>query len=123
MSTPSPADLAPQIYDLSEFKEDHPGGAKVIMLYAGRDASQEFRMLHPPTLVSFLCLEMNTAASVLTPFKPFSHWSERAEIRRCGDIDRDSERLQAHRFNVAGSVQQEMAGTVEIEHQVYMISK
>ena len=39
-----------KVYDLTDFKSDHPGGAKVIMLYAGRDASQEFNMLHPPTL-------------------------------------------------------------------------
>mmetsp|Transcript_11414 Transcript_11414/g.16980 ORF Transcript_11414/g.16980 Transcript_11414/m.16980 type:complete len:642 (-) Transcript_11414:31-1956(-) len=34
------------VYDLTEFKHDHPGGAKAIELYAGKDATTEFDMLH-----------------------------------------------------------------------------
>jgi cytochrome b involved in lipid metabolism len=29
------------------FLEDHPGGAKAILLYAGREATEEFEMVHP----------------------------------------------------------------------------
>jgi flavocytochrome c len=45
-----------KVYDVSEFLPDHPGGKKAIMLYAGKDASEEFNMLH--------------AANVLTKYLP-----------------------------------------------------
>jgi cytochrome b involved in lipid metabolism len=31
---------------------DHPGGAKAILLYKGRDATEEFNMLHAKNVVS-----------------------------------------------------------------------
>jgi cytochrome b involved in lipid metabolism len=30
---------------------EHPGGAKAIMLYAGRDATEEYSMIHPPNAI------------------------------------------------------------------------
>lgn len=36
---------------LSQFLPDHPGGAKAILLYAGRDATEEFNMLHDPKVL------------------------------------------------------------------------
>lgn len=35
-----------QVLDVTKFLPDHPGGEKAIMLYAGRDATEEFDMLH-----------------------------------------------------------------------------
>jgi cytochrome b involved in lipid metabolism len=32
---------------MTSFLEDHPGGAKAILLYAGREATEEFEMVHP----------------------------------------------------------------------------
>jgi cytochrome b involved in lipid metabolism len=32
--------------------KDHPGGKKAILLFAGRDASEEFNMLHKPDVVA-----------------------------------------------------------------------
>jgi cytochrome b involved in lipid metabolism len=32
---------------MKRFLEDHPGGAKAILLYAGREATEEFEMVHP----------------------------------------------------------------------------
>jgi cytochrome b involved in lipid metabolism len=31
--------------------KDHPGGKKAILLFAGKDASDEFNMLHKPDVI------------------------------------------------------------------------
>ncbi|RSH92155.1 hypothetical protein EHS25_008570 [Saitozyma podzolica] len=41
-----------QVLDVTNFLNDHPGGAKAILLYAGRDATEEFNMIHPPNAIS-----------------------------------------------------------------------
>jgi predicted heme/steroid binding protein len=40
-----------QVLNVTSFLPDHPGGKKAIMLYAGKDASAEFNMLHKPDVV------------------------------------------------------------------------
>ncbi len=37
-----------KVLDVTSFLPDHPGGEKAILLYAGRDATEEFNMLHDP---------------------------------------------------------------------------
>jgi flavocytochrome c len=41
-----------QVLNVTKFLPDHPGGAKAILLYAGKDASEEFNMLHKPEVVA-----------------------------------------------------------------------
>jgi|TARA_A200000159_G_scaffold152192_1_gene162920 cytochrome b involved in lipid metabolism len=54
-----------KVYDLTKFLPDHPGGKKAIMLFAGKDATEEFDMLHPPNvLTKYLSSDV-----VLGPFK------------------------------------------------------
>lgn len=38
--------IGKQVLDVTEFMPDHPGGKKAIMLFAGKDATEEFDMLH-----------------------------------------------------------------------------
>ncbi|CAE6474073.1 unnamed protein product [Rhizoctonia solani] len=40
-----------QVLDVTNFLADHPGGEKAILLYAGRDATEEFNMLHDPKVI------------------------------------------------------------------------
>lgn len=40
-----------KVLDVTTFLPDHPGGEKAIMLYAGRDATEEFNMLHDPKVI------------------------------------------------------------------------
>ncbi|KAF9110218.1 hypothetical protein BGX27_006636 [Mortierella sp. AM989] len=40
-----------QVLDVTKFLPDHPGGKKAILLFAGRDATEEFNMLHKPDVV------------------------------------------------------------------------
>lgn len=39
------------VMDLSSFMEDHPGGANAIMNFAGREATEEFEMLHDDEVI------------------------------------------------------------------------
>lgn len=42
-------------YDVTEFMPEHPGGPKIILKYAGKDATEEYAPIHPPdTLDKFL---------------------------------------------------------------------
>jgi len=40
-----------QVLDVTKFLPDHPGGKKAILIYAGKDATEEFNMLHKPDVV------------------------------------------------------------------------
>ena len=40
------------VYDLTSFLPDHPGGKKAIMTFAGRDATEEFDMLHDRKVIT-----------------------------------------------------------------------
>lgn len=37
-----------RVYDVTEFLPAHPGGSKIILKYAGRDATAEYEPIHPP---------------------------------------------------------------------------
>ena len=39
------------VYDMTDFLKDHPGGSKVVMIYAGKDATGDFSMLHKPSII------------------------------------------------------------------------
>jgi cytochrome b involved in lipid metabolism len=41
-----------EVLDVTHFLKDHPGGKKAILLFAGKDATEEFNMLHKPDVVS-----------------------------------------------------------------------
>merc|ERR1711977_811279 len=41
-----------KVYDVTSFLPDHPGGRKAILVYAGKDASEEFNMLHAPNVLT-----------------------------------------------------------------------
>ncbi|KAK4697762.1 hypothetical protein P7C71_g340, partial [Lecanoromycetidae sp. Uapishka_2] len=42
-------------YDVTEFKEEHPGGKSIILKWAGKDATETYEPIHPPdTLDKFL---------------------------------------------------------------------
>merc|ERR1712000_166891 len=40
-----------EVLDVTKFLPDHPGGKKAILLFTGKDASEEFNMLHKPDVV------------------------------------------------------------------------
>lgn len=40
------------VYDVTEFLDDHPGGSKIILKYAGKDATEEYDPIHPPDAIT-----------------------------------------------------------------------
>merc|ERR1719329_1424169 len=40
-----------QVLDVTNFLKDHPGGELAILTFAGKDATEEFNMIHPPDVI------------------------------------------------------------------------
>merc|ERR1719282_450781 len=40
-----------QVLDVTSFLAEHPGGELAILTFAGKDASEEFNMIHPPDVI------------------------------------------------------------------------
>merc|ERR1719321_353477 len=43
--------LHDRVLDVTSFLGDHPGGELAILTFAGKDATEEFDMIHPPDVV------------------------------------------------------------------------
>merc|ERR1719428_1692562 len=43
--------LHDQVLDVTNFLKDHPGGELAILTFAGKDATEEFDMIHPPDVL------------------------------------------------------------------------
>jgi len=43
--------VAGQVLDVTKFLSDHPGGELAILTFAGKDATEEFNMIHPPDVI------------------------------------------------------------------------
>ncbi|KAF9446522.1 hypothetical protein P691DRAFT_794412 [Macrolepiota fuliginosa MF-IS2] len=41
-----------KIYDVTEFLDEHPGGSKIILKYAGVDATEAYEPIHPPDAIT-----------------------------------------------------------------------
>merc|ERR1739848_493315 len=40
-----------QVLNVTSFLSEHPGGELAIITFAGKDASEEFNMIHPPDVI------------------------------------------------------------------------
>merc|ERR1719263_859944 len=43
--------LNDRVLDVTTFLKDHPGGELAILTFAGKDATEEFNMIHPPDVI------------------------------------------------------------------------
>merc|ERR1719158_2364000 len=43
--------LDDRVLDVTDFLKDHPGGELAILTFAGKDATEEFDMIHPPDFI------------------------------------------------------------------------
>ncbi|KAJ3784407.1 glyoxylate dehydrogenase [Lentinula aff. detonsa] len=40
-----------KVYDVTGFLDEHPGGSKIILKYAGKDATEAYEPIHPPNAI------------------------------------------------------------------------
>merc|ERR1711934_855237 len=40
-----------QVLDVTKFLSEHPGGELAILTFGGKDATEEFNMIHPPDVI------------------------------------------------------------------------
>ncbi|KAK7464383.1 hypothetical protein VKT23_006550 [Stygiomarasmius scandens] len=40
-----------KVYDVTDFLDEHPGGSKIILKYAGKDATEAYEPIHPPNAI------------------------------------------------------------------------
>eukprot|EP00973_Karenia_brevis_P074949 10414579-Karenia_brevis.AAC.1 len=40
-----------QVLNVNNFLSQHPGGELAILTFAGKDATEEFNMIHPPDVI------------------------------------------------------------------------
>mmetsp|Transcript_68540 Transcript_68540/g.191116 ORF Transcript_68540/g.191116 Transcript_68540/m.191116 type:complete len:82 (+) Transcript_68540:66-311(+) len=52
------------VYDCTKFLPDHPGGKKAIMLFAGKDATEEFDMLHDRKVIKKYGIDQGTVTNM-----------------------------------------------------------
>merc|ERR1712113_1086280 len=52
------------VYDVTNFLSEHPGGKKAIMLFAGKDATEEFDMLHDRKVIKKYGLDQGTVKHI-----------------------------------------------------------
>merc|ERR1719408_830372 len=43
--------VAGQVLNVSNFLSEHPGGELAILTFGGKDATEEFNMIHPPDVI------------------------------------------------------------------------
>ncbi|KAF7312632.1 Glyoxylate dehydrogenase [Mycena indigotica] len=41
-----------KVYDVTDFLDEHPGGSKIILKYAGKDATEAYDPIHPPDAIT-----------------------------------------------------------------------
>ena len=54
-----------QVLDVTEFLSEHPGGKKSIMMFAGKDATEEFDMLHDRKVIKKYGLDEATSCATV----------------------------------------------------------
>ncbi|KAF3385906.1 Cytochrome b2 [Talaromyces pinophilus] len=70
-------------YDVTEFLPEHPGGQKIILKYAGKDATEEFEPIHPPdTLDKYLDASKHLGAVDMSTVEHDERVKDPLEIER-----------------------------------------
>ncbi|KAF2640906.1 L-lactate dehydrogenase [Massarina eburnea CBS 473.64] len=78
-----------QVYDVTSFLSEHPGGSKVILQLAGTDATEEYDPIHPPGILEENLTEEQKLGSVNPDTLPATETSpvEAGEVEQDGPVD------------------------------------
>ncbi|ODV59906.1 FMN-dependent alpha-hydroxy acid dehydrogenase ASCRUDRAFT_36853 [Ascoidea rubescens DSM 1968] len=56
-----------KVYDMTTFLEEHPGGSKILLKYAGKDATKPFDQIHSTSIIDFFEDDDNTMGTFDAP--------------------------------------------------------
>ena len=56
--------IGDDVFDVTNFLADQPGGKKAIMLFAGKDATEEFDMLHDRKVIKKYGISQGTVKAM-----------------------------------------------------------
>nr|CAG8461535.1 4285_t:CDS:2 [Entrophospora candida] len=68
-----------KVYDLTNFLPDHPGGIKVILDQAGKDATEVFEPIHPPDIIDQY-LKPESYVGIIDPSNLEKTFSQNSEM-------------------------------------------
>ncbi|KAJ7925918.1 hypothetical protein B0H13DRAFT_1973864 [Mycena leptocephala] len=72
------------VYDVTDFLQEHPGGAKIILKYAGRDATSAYEPIHPPDALE-------------RTFHPLQQRPPLVRIMSLGDMEEVARKVLSHK--------------------------
>jgi L-lactate dehydrogenase (cytochrome) len=80
------------VYDVTEFIPDHPGGSKVILQLAGTDATEEYDPIHPPGILEENLKPEHKLGTINPDTLPLVEKSpiESGEVEQEGPVDMES---------------------------------
>ncbi|CCH43739.1 Cytochrome b2, mitochondrial [Wickerhamomyces ciferrii] len=90
-----------QVYDLTDFLTSHPGGQKVILRYAGKDATKIFVPIHPPDSIDKFIPPEKHLGPLIGEFEEEVEELSEEEIDRLERIERKpplSQMINLHDF-------------------------
>ncbi|KAJ7209794.1 glyoxylate dehydrogenase [Mycena pura] len=70
-----------KVYDITDFLDEHPGGSKIILRYAGKDATAAYEPIHPPDMISSN-LSPEKHLGIVEPSEDFEDVVKTAEDRK-----------------------------------------
>jgi len=83
-----------QVLDVTDFMQDHPGGKMAIMTFAGKDATEEFNMLHEKTVIQKYAPEV--VIGTLESFSPKESTAVVSETKETGKSEYSWEEIRQH---------------------------
>ncbi|EGE03115.1 cytochrome b2 [Trichophyton equinum CBS 127.97] len=96
-----------QVWDITDFLQEHPGGPSIILKYAGRDATQAYSAVHSPSVIRE-GLSTDKLKGILDQSTIDAEWSKepvQAASRPAGENEKPPLRtlISAHDFQLVAS--------------------
>ncbi|KAK3938060.1 FMN-dependent dehydrogenase [Diplogelasinospora grovesii] len=83
------------VYDVTEFLPSHPGGSKIILQLAGRDATEEYDPIHPPGILEENLKPEAKLGTIDPESLARAQQKEKEDLQRAGKGSKDVDPTQA----------------------------